>query len=105
VYELTARGPVVDAVRCAPPAPEDETARILRAIMDRAHGKVANAWRDALIGLRGDLTKRQARALIAETAPWARDVTPLELPAHRLRELPDAVRASLRRPAAAPVAG
>ncbi|PRX02484.1 UNVERIFIED_ORG: putative methyltransferase [Actinomadura viridilutea] len=105
VYELTARGPVVDAVRCAPPAAEDETARILRAIMDRAHGKVANAWRDALIGLRGDLTKRQARALVAETAPWARDVTPLELPAHRLRELPDAVRASLQRLAAAPAAG
>ncbi|GAA4135642.1 bis-aminopropyl spermidine synthase family protein [Actinomadura keratinilytica] len=107
VYELTARGPVVDAVR-TPPGSGDDTARVLRAIMDRAHGKIANAWRDQLTALHDGLTKRQARTVVADTAPWARDVTPLELPAHRLRALLDAVRASLRAArsvAAAPAAG
>ncbi|MEO3826481.1 bis-aminopropyl spermidine synthase family protein [Actinomadura sp. B10D3] len=94
VYELERRGAAVEAVR-VPPGGDDRACRILRAVMDRAHGKVANVWRDALIDLHGGLTKRQARAVVAEAAPWARDVTLLEVPAHRLRELPGAVHASL----------
>jgi hypothetical protein len=102
VYELTARGPVLDAVRL-PPA-HDEPGRLLRAILDNAHGKLANTWREGLIRAQGDLTKKQARAIVSEVAPWADDVTPLELPAHRLRELGPAVAASLRtRAAGAPV--
>lgn len=94
VYALAADGPAVEAVR-GPPDDDDPGRRVLRAVLERAHGKVANTWRDALLDVRPDLTKRQARAVVAAAAPWARDVTPLELPLHRLRGLPDAVRASL----------
>ncbi|TMQ87876.1 putative methyltransferase [Actinomadura soli] len=95
VYELRSDGPVIEAVRRTDEHRDDSVWRILRAVMDRAHGKVANTWRDALIDVHGALTKRQTRAMVAEVAPWARDATLLELPMHRLRELPDAIRASL----------
>ncbi|MFB9674401.1 bis-aminopropyl spermidine synthase family protein [Streptosporangium vulgare] len=124
VYELTAEGASVRAVRVAPPAgntgntedvrhagnAEDtgntgnagetgDAARILRRVLDNAHGKLANTWREALIRVRGDLTKKQARAVVAAVAPWAGDVTVLELPAHRLLELRAAVESSLSAPA------
>ncbi|NYD49691.1 putative methyltransferase [Actinomadura luteofluorescens] len=101
VYELTRRGSAVEAVR-TPSSTGDQTQRIVRAILDRAHGKVANVWRDALLDAHAGLTKRQARAIVADAAPWARDVTLLELPLHRLRDLPTAVRASLDLVTAAP---
>ncbi|WP_182879031.1 bis-aminopropyl spermidine synthase family protein [Microbispora sp. H10949] len=113
VYELTAEGRVLDAVRLAPP--EDGPDRIVRAILDSAHGKLANTWREALTrtgltttpghttppghtappehagtpghGGTAGLTKRQARAAVEEAAPWAGDATPLELPLHRLAQL------------------
>ncbi|MCG5218724.1 bis-aminopropyl spermidine synthase family protein [Streptosporangium soli] len=97
VYELVqepaARGLILDAVRLPPPG--DGPARLLRRIMDNAHGKVANTWREGLIRAGGDLTKKQARAVVSEVAPWADDVTLLELPAHRLLDLRAAVTASL----------
>ncbi|MGJ6966434.1 bis-aminopropyl spermidine synthase family protein [Streptosporangium sp. G11] len=112
VYELTAEGVSVRAVRVAPPAGNsgntgntesggsaDDAARILRRVLDNAHGKLANTWREALIRVRGDLTKKQARAVVAAVAPWAGDVTVLELPAHRLLELRAAVESSLSAPA------
>ncbi len=94
VYELTLHGSTVEAVRTRPDE-ADQVRRIVRAIMERAHGKVANVWRDALIDAHPNLTKRQARTLVTEAAPWARDVTLLELPLHRLRDLPTSVRTSL----------
>ncbi|WP_256862717.1 hypothetical protein [Microbispora sp. GKU 823] len=81
VYRLTAEGHVLDAVRLSPP--DGGPDRVVRRIMDSAHGKVANAWREALTETAG-LTKRQARAAVEEAAPWALDATPLELPLHRL---------------------
>jgi len=109
VYDLTAEGASVRAVRVAPPAEDsgntantanaDGVARILRRVLDNAHGRLANTWREALIKVRGDLTKKQARAVVAAVAPWAGDVTVLELPAHRLLELRAAVESSLRSPA------
>ncbi|WP_405147584.1 bis-aminopropyl spermidine synthase family protein [Sphaerisporangium sp. NBC_01403] len=98
LYEITAAGTVVDAVRMPPPA--DETGRLLRGILDNAHGKLANTWREGLIRAHGHLTKKQARAVVSEAAPWADDVTLIELPWHRLRGLPEAVAASLRLAAA-----
>lgn len=98
VYELTVRPDAVDAVR-RPAAPGD----VLRRIMDRAHGKLVNTWREALVAAHGGdagkgtdaaPTRRQAKAAVLDAAPWAHGVTLLELPAHRLRELPAAVRAS-----------
>ncbi|MEU3164945.1 bis-aminopropyl spermidine synthase family protein [Streptosporangium sp. NPDC006930] len=109
VYDLTAEGAYVRAVRVAPPAGDsggatnaddvNDAARILRRVLDNAHGRLANTWREALIKVRGDLTKRQARAIVAAVAPWAGDVTVLELPAHRLLELRTAVESSLSAPA------
>ncbi|MFC7387980.1 bis-aminopropyl spermidine synthase family protein [Sphaerisporangium rhizosphaerae] len=96
VYRLTAGGAVLDAVRVDPPA--DATGRLLRAILDNAHGKLANTWREGLIRARPELTKRQARAVIGEAAPWAGEVSALELPLHRLRDLRPAVAASLGAP-------
>ncbi|WP_182897136.1 bis-aminopropyl spermidine synthase family protein [Microbispora sp. H10830] len=89
VYRLAAEGHVLDAVRLSPPDSGPE--RVVRRIMDSAHGKVANAWREALTepgpaGTAG-LTKRQARAAVEEAAPWALDATPLELPLHRLARM------------------
>ncbi|WP_084195745.1 bis-aminopropyl spermidine synthase family protein [Streptosporangium amethystogenes] len=99
VYDLTVKGSSVRAVRTAPH--QDDAARILRRVLDNAHGKLANTWREALIKVRGELTKKQARAVIAAVAPWADDVTVLELPAHRLLELRAAVQSSLSAPAGA----
>ncbi|WP_051457849.1 bis-aminopropyl spermidine synthase family protein [Microbispora sp. ATCC PTA-5024] len=96
VYDLTAEGPVIDAVRL--PLPDGPAERVVRRILDSAHGKVANAWREGLTEAAG-LTKRQARAAVEEVAPWAGDVSPLELPLHRLAGLPAAVARSLRPPA------
>ncbi|MGI5272522.1 bis-aminopropyl spermidine synthase family protein [Nonomuraea sp. CA-218870] len=93
VYRITAEGPVLDAVRTDPA--RDAPGRLLRAILDHAHGKLANTWREGLIRADAGLTKRQAREIVARVAPWADDVTVLELPAHRLRDLPAAVTASL----------
>ena len=97
VYELAVRGSVVDARRRALPAgPRDAADRVLRHILDRAHGRLVNTWREALIAARApDMTKRQARAAVLAAAPWAEGVSTLELPVHRLVELPDAVRATL----------
>ncbi|MEV7802410.1 bis-aminopropyl spermidine synthase family protein [Microbispora sp. NPDC088329] len=96
VYELVhrpaAEGHVLDAVRLPPP--DGGPGRVLRKIMDSAHGKVANTWREALTETAG-LTKRQARAAVEEAAPWAGDATPLELPLHRLTTLPAAVLRTL----------
>ncbi|MEV6980220.1 bis-aminopropyl spermidine synthase family protein [Sphaerisporangium sp. NPDC051017] len=100
LYAITAEGGVVDAVRLPPPAgPED---RLLRALLDNAHGRLANVWREGLIRAHGHLTKKGARAIVDEVAPWAGDVTVLELPGHRLRALPEAVLRSLRLAAATP---
>jgi hypothetical protein len=93
VYHLkTAPGEVV-ASRVNPPG---GTGAVLRHILDRPHGKVANSWREGLIRhAAGDLTKNQTRARIQEAAPWLGDATVVDLPALRLAGLPDAVRRTL----------
>ncbi|MDQ3403011.1 MAG: bis-aminopropyl spermidine synthase family protein [Actinomycetota bacterium] len=67
-----------------------ESGGVARALLDRAHGTVANAWREALIAASdGELTKRSARDRVAELAPDARDLAArlIDLPRHRLRAL------------------
>ncbi|WP_223166728.1 bis-aminopropyl spermidine synthase family protein [Nonomuraea sp. SYSU D8015] len=95
LYDVTVRGAVVDAVRRPPGG--DPAGLLLRRLLDRAHGKLVNTWREALIAAAtGGLTKREARDIVLRAAPWADGVTALELPLHRLAELGEAVRATLR---------
>ncbi len=101
VYDIAVRrlggdAHLLDAVRLPPPA--DGADAIVRRIMDSAHGKIVNVWREALTGRTGS-TKKQARAAIEEAAPWAGDLTLLEAPLHRLATLSAAVSRTL--PAAA----
>ncbi|GAA4598569.1 bis-aminopropyl spermidine synthase family protein [Planotetraspora phitsanulokensis] len=96
VYDVTCRpadaGAVLDAVRLPPP--DGAAARIVRRVLNSAHGKVANTWREALTETAG-LTRKEARAAVEEAAPWARDLTALELPLHRLAGLAAAVSRTL----------
>jgi hypothetical protein len=80
----------VDRTGLEPPA------RLRRRLLDHAHGKVANIWREGLIELRPDLTQNQARALIAGSgAPQeALDGRLLDLPRHQIAELLHRVEAS-----------
>ncbi len=71
----------------------DGPAAVLRHILDRPHSRIAGSWREGLIRHSGaTLTKNEARARIRDQAPWLGDATVLDLPAHRLRALPDAIR-------------
>lgn len=94
VYRLSVRGSVLQAVRL--PVPQEETERLVRGLLDRAHGKIINNWRESLISVAGELTKNEARTVITQVAPWAVGMTALELPRYRLLELPSAVAATLR---------
>ncbi|WP_431893373.1 bis-aminopropyl spermidine synthase family protein [Nonomuraea sp. bgisy101] len=97
VYAVTVDDGALDAVRLPPPS--DEEGRLVRRILDNAHGKLANTWREGLIAsatARGmTLTKNDARTLIRAAAPWSESVTVLEAPLHRLESLPAAVAATL----------
>jgi N4-bis(aminopropyl)spermidine synthase len=61
----------------------DSRAFLRRWVLDRAHGKLANVWREGLIHLDA-LSKNQARARIAAIArrPDALDAALVELPEH-----------------------
>ncbi|WP_237103156.1 bis-aminopropyl spermidine synthase family protein [Nonomuraea sp. MG754425] len=88
-----AREGILDVVRL--PQPDGDADTVLRRILDNAHAKLANTWREALIALARSqgtsLTKNEARALIREAAGWSDDLTPLEAPLHRLSALRTAV--------------
>ncbi|WP_283133531.1 bis-aminopropyl spermidine synthase family protein [Rhizohabitans arisaemae] len=94
VYKFAGVPGRLSAVRLPRPDPATPEA-IVRRVLDNAHGKVPNNLREGLIAYvratGGSLTKNQARALVAECAPWAEGATALELPLHRLRELPEVV--------------
>lgn len=92
VYEIRSEPGEITAVRVPPP---DGHWGVLRHILDRPHSKLANAWREGLIAhSAGALTKNEARSRIQAAAPWLGESTVLDLPAHRLADLPDAVRRS-----------
>ncbi|WP_235995047.1 bis-aminopropyl spermidine synthase family protein [Nonomuraea montanisoli] len=97
VYATTVAGETVEAARR--PQPEDAARAVLRRVLDNAHGRLANTWREALIALAREqdttLTKNEARALIRQAAPWAEGLTPLEAPLHRLSALPGEVAATV----------
>ena len=104
-YRLTLRrstpGPrhaIVEATR-VDPAGLDPAQRVARAVLDRAHGKVGNTWREALIRAAAadgvTLTKNEARVRIRDRvdATWLLDEPLLWLPRHRITELVRAIAA------------
>lgn len=130
-YALSAHNDVTESGHAVLEAVRIERARLspqqrpARWMLDRAHGKVANTWREALIHLSGEvpaesrpagespvgtaepteraqnpLTKNQARAVIRATTRRrdVLDARPIDLPRHQLRDLLADVAESLRQP-------
>ncbi|AUS81770.1 putative methyltransferase [Actinoalloteichus sp. AHMU CJ021] len=102
VIAATPAGPAEDPAR-----PADRTGSRLaegewcaRQLLRRAHGRVDNVWREALIRRRAadgvSLNKKEARELVRRLAPRREDLAErlIDLPRHRLAELLAAVRAS-----------
>ncbi|GAA4015417.1 bis-aminopropyl spermidine synthase family protein [Allokutzneria multivorans] len=78
----------------------DAGERLARHILDRAHGKVGNLWREGLISTAKatgiTLTRNAARDLVAEAAPNPTDLNLrlIDIPRHRIAPLLDAITAS-----------
>lgn len=76
-------------------------AAVVRHILDRPHGKVANTWREALIAAasrRGtELTKNEARAAVRSAGVSASLLNEqlIDLPRHQIRRVVDATAGSL----------
>jgi predicted methyltransferase len=69
---------------------------VAKLVLERAHGKVANSWREGLIRAAGPdapMTKNEARAVIAARArrPELLDAAPMSLPRHQLADLLDSL--------------
>ena len=84
----TPRHCVVEAVAVRPPR-DDLAAVLAHTLASRAHGKLGNVWREALIravrAAHGTvLTKNQARAAVEKSAPDLLDLRLIELPRHRI---------------------
>jgi hypothetical protein len=65
---------------------------VARLVLERAHGKAGNAWREGLIRTAGaPMTKNEARAVIASRVRRLEllDASPMSLPRHQLAELLD----------------
>ncbi|GGM32779.1 methyltransferase [Longimycelium tulufanense] len=95
---------IVVAEKTASTTVEDQ---LVRALLDRAHGKIANIWREALISASetrspgNALTKNEARDRVTEAAeraglrPHETLVRLVDLPRHRLGTVLAAVRSSV----------
>ncbi|MER5267487.1 bis-aminopropyl spermidine synthase family protein [Actinosynnema sp. NPDC002837] len=65
----------------------------VREVLTRAHGKLGNVWREALVtATRGAMTKREARERIGEHEDL--ELRLIDLPRHRIAELLPLIRAS-----------
>ncbi|OLR90385.1 bis-aminopropyl spermidine synthase family protein [Actinokineospora bangkokensis] len=90
-FDLTFHRSIADGKHAVVAATPVDPAGVPRALLDRAHGKLANTWREALVREVPGLTKREARDRVAALAPSDRDLE------NRLVDLPlDRVRAVLR---------
>ncbi|ATE57156.1 bis-aminopropyl spermidine synthase family protein [Actinosynnema pretiosum] len=75
----------------------DEGGLAVREVLSRAHGKLGNVWREALVtATRGGLTKRAARERITEAVGEAADLEErlIDLPRHRIAALLPLIAAS-----------
>lgn len=83
---------IVEAV-AVPPDGLGAGARLVRRLLDRAHGKVGNVWREGLIDQSRQggavLTRNQARELVRglTTRPDLLEARIVDLPRHLLRDL------------------
>jgi hypothetical protein len=71
-------------------ASDERAGDLRRHVLDRAHGRLVNVWRDGLVTHRG-LTRAAATEAAVGVAP---DVTLMELPRHRLARLLEEVEKS-----------
>jgi hypothetical protein len=81
----------------------DDSASVVAEVLSRAHARLGNAWRDALVATARaggtSMTKNEARACVQQGSTTGLPAVPLlELPRHLLPRVLDEVRAS--RPAA-----
>lgn len=66
---------------------------VVREVLMKAHGKLGNVWREALItASRGELTKREAREKVGDHPDL--DLRLIDLPRHRIAELLPRIAAS-----------
>jgi len=80
------------AVVVADAVPADETDPVARAVTARAHGKLANTAREALVRASGGtVTKNQARGILAPLVEGLDGYRLIDVPRHRLDELLDAL--------------
>ena len=99
-----ARYTVVLADRVEParvePGPDPGTL-LRRHVLDRAHGKLGNVWRDGLVRIAG-ITRNAARDLVRQHAELAvlLDVALVDVPRHRLAGILAALAASVAQTAA-----
>lgn len=86
-----------ERVKAAKLSPQEA---IVRHILDRPHGKVANTWREALIAAASragsELTKNEARALVrSSVSADLLNEQLIDLPRHQIRQVLDAAVGSL----------
>ncbi|SFB61868.1 Predicted methyltransferase [Amycolatopsis marina] len=68
--------------------PQDGTATVRHAVWTRAHGKLGNTGREALIAASGGtMTKNEARDRMSAIAPDLLDLRLIDLPRHRIAQL------------------
>ena len=84
-FALTFHRSVPDGKHAVVTADPVAPSGVAGALLERPHGKLANIWREALIRESGGaLTKREARARVAELAPDLHDERLIDLPRHRI---------------------
>ncbi|TWF92755.1 bis-aminopropyl spermidine synthase family protein [Saccharopolyspora dendranthemae] len=93
-YRLKLHRSTPDGKHAVVVAERAETGSAEDFLLQRAHGKLGNIWREAFISTGEDLTKRQAREKVAELAPHPEDLELrlIDLPRHRIAEVLRAVR-------------
>ncbi|RRO12711.1 putative methyltransferase [Saccharopolyspora rhizosphaerae] len=88
-YRLKLHRSTPDGKHAVVVAARADTGSAADFLLQRAHGKLGNIWREALIAQDEGLTKRQAREKVAEVAPHPHDLELrlIDLPRHRIADV------------------
>ncbi|PWW64631.1 bis-aminopropyl spermidine synthase family protein [Actinokineospora spheciospongiae] len=86
-FRLTFHRSTPDGKHAVVTADPVDTPGVVKALLERAHGKLGNVWREALIRATPGLTKREARERVAALVPDEADLDArlIDLPLERLR--------------------